>query len=40
MEKMTELDMLVAALITVQALLIAWAIYPYLFDHHRKPHRH
>lgn len=30
MESMTELEMLVGALIQILALLIAWAIYPFV----------
>jgi hypothetical protein len=37
METMSELDMLVGALIEVLALLIAWAIYPFVVG--RKPSR-
>ena len=32
METMTELEMLVGALIQVLALLIAWAIYPLIVN--------
>ncbi len=37
MESMSELEMLVGALIEVLALLIAWAIYPFVVG--RKPSR-
>jgi hypothetical protein len=40
MEAMTEIDMLLVALIEVQALLIAWAIYPYIVGRRRRSHRH